>query len=157
MCWVVDYNQFSSFLYRLSLGQRIRGRVSSQKRKSFERAFLVLALSGTILVGSGYIYLYLQARYAFTSQAPLYGMWVEQNVAPYAATTIDIWPKAIVVQGHTVATQYRFNGDILSFNAGGREHRYRMLNDENTEMRLISAAHYNPTFRLSKKFKNDLR
>ncbi|MGO1296923.1 MAG: DUF2850 domain-containing protein [Vibrio sp.] len=131
--------------------------MSSQKRKYVERACIVFALIGTIVVGSGYVYLYLQARHVFTSQEQLYGMWVEQDVAPYAASTINIRSGTIMMQGHTVATQFRFNGEVLSFNAGGSEYRYRMLNDDHTQMRLISSANYNPTFRLSKKFKNDLR
>ncbi len=131
--------------------------MSSKRKKYLERLLIVAALMGTIVVGGGYIYLYLQARNFYTPQDSLYGVWVEQNVAPYSANTIEIRPDSITIQGHTVTTKYLFNGEVLSFSAGGIRQNYQMLNDKKTEMRLMSPDSYSPTYRLSEKYKNDLR
>lgn len=82
---------------------------------------------------------------------------MEQNVAPYAAQKIELEAKGVVIEGRVVTTSFDFNGRYLEYRIGDQEYRYKMLNEENTEMTLISPAHYNPTFQLSGKHQKNLR
>ncbi|MEF1170950.1 DUF2850 domain-containing protein, partial [Vibrio sinaloensis] len=45
----------------------------------------------------------------------------------------------------------------VEYRVGDSVRRYKMLNESFSEMKLVSQAHYQPVFRLSEKFKNNIR
>ncbi|ELE8119809.1 DUF2850 domain-containing protein [Vibrio fluvialis] len=129
-----------------------------RKRKAIERMLLSIALVGTIIVIVMVSNVFGRVADLFLPPiSDVYGLWVEQNVAPYAAQKIELEAKGVVIEGRVVTTSFDFNGRYLEYRIGDQEYRYKMLNEENTEMTLISPAHYNPTFQLSGKHQKNLR
>lgn len=131
---------------------------STNKKKWLERGLILAVLIGGAVVVSLYSEVFNRLASSFLpSKSDIYGVWVEQNVAPYAAQRITIQSDAIIIDGRMVTTLYTFDGRHLSFQVGDQTMQYRMMNDEHTEMRLVSSAHYNPTFYLSGKHQKNLR
>lgn len=129
-----------------------------RKRKAIERMLLSIALVGTVIVIVMVSNVFGRVADLFLPpKSDVYGLWVEQNVAPYAAQKIELEAKGVVIEGRVVTTSFDFNGRYLEYRIGEQEYRYKMLNEENTEMTLISPAHYNPTFQLSGKHQKNLR
>ncbi|WP_329604796.1 MULTISPECIES: DUF2850 domain-containing protein [Vibrio] len=131
--------------------------MAKDKKKIVEWSLLTFALVGTICVAVLYGFLYHKAQSALSPKKSIIGDWVEQNVAHYAAMTIEIRKNAIVIHGHTVTTDYDFDGVYLSYEVGGIEYKYKMADNSNTEMKLITPSYYNPVYRLSGKYKNNIR
>ena len=92
-----------------------------------------------------------------SAKKKVFGVWVEQDVASYSAHEISIGKGGISINGRLVATQFRFDGDVLIYQTGEGEFKYRMLDEENTEMMLVSDEPYNPKYRLLEKHKNHFR
>ncbi|MGR5065626.1 DUF2850 domain-containing protein [Photobacterium sp. DNB22_13_2] len=71
------------------------------------------------------------------------GMWLEQDVAPYAADSFEIRPEGVFVGGRQVNTQYQWDGSTLEYLKGGTLYSYSFLSG-----RLIrqSPAHYISSF-----------
>ncbi|MCA2016920.1 DUF2850 domain-containing protein [Vibrio tritonius] len=131
--------------------------MASRKTKILEWSLLGVAVLGTLIAALMYGHLYLKAQLLFAPEMAIHGRWVEQNVPSYSAQTIEVKKNAISVQGHTVTTRYKFDGTFLSYRAGGINYKFKMTNDELTEMKLISPSYYSPVFRLSEKYKNNIR
>lgn len=131
---------------------------STRNKKWLERILILAVVLGVSVVVLLYSQVFNRLADSFSpSKSDIYGLWIEQNVAPYAAQRIDVQADAIMIDGRMVTTHYDFNGRHLSFYIGDQKMEYRMLNDEYTEMRLVSKAHYNPTFQLSGKHQKNLR
>ncbi len=129
-----------------------------KKHKSLERLLMLVALLGTL--GAILLYSNLWGRISEQFQpakSEIHGVWIEQNVAPYAAQHIEIRDEAIMMNGHLVATHYSYNGRLLTFYVGDQKVEYQMLNAASTEMKLMSSHHYKPIFQLSGKHKKPLR
>lgn len=131
--------------------------MATRKTKILEWSLLAIAVLGTLIAALMYGHLYLKAQRFFTPEMAISGLWVEQDVAPYAAQTIEVRKNAISVQGHTVTTRYQFDGQYLTYRAGGINYKFKMTNQDLTEMKLISPSYYSPVFRLSGKYKNNIR
>ncbi|MCG3765973.1 DUF2850 domain-containing protein [Vibrio cincinnatiensis] len=128
------------------------------RNKSVERLFIAGALVGTVIAILLYSHLFGRLSGQFTPpKSTIYGVWVEQNVAPYMAQRIEVQPNAIIIDGRVVSTSYQYNGRYLSFTIADQPFQYQMLNEENTEMKLISSNRYNPIFQLSEKHKKNLQ
>ena len=56
-----------------------------RRRKVIERVLMALALVGTLSVFSLYGDIFSRISDYLTPKEQVYGVWVEQNVAPYAA------------------------------------------------------------------------
>ncbi|MCG3729238.1 DUF2850 domain-containing protein [Vibrio cincinnatiensis] len=128
------------------------------RKKSVERLLIAAALVGTVIVILLYSNLFGRITGHFAPpKSSIYGVWIEQNVAPYMAQKIEVQPNAIVIDGRVVSTTYQYNGRSLSFSIADKSFQYKMLNEENTEMRLVSPNRYNPIFQLSGKHKKNLQ
>lgn len=124
-----------------------------KSKKWVERSILI----GAIIVGIAAVMLstqlyqyYLAATYP---KSNVYGTWVEQNVAGYAASEFVLGPSGVSINGGIVDTQYEWDGTHLEFRVGDEVRRFRTLNETFTEMRQVSEPHYQPVFRVRKSQK----
>lgn len=127
------------------------------KKKLIERSILFFALIaavGFVLVANVFYQRYLEQTYP---KSDLYGTWVEQDVAGYATEEIVLGRAGVSINGGVVDTDYRFDGTHLEYQFGDETRRYKMLNSEFTEMKLVSEPHYQPIFRLTVKYKSNIR
>ncbi|OIQ25738.1 DUF2850 domain-containing protein [uncultured Vibrio sp.] len=128
------------------------------QRKKWREILVFLSIAVvSIAAVISYSFLYEKIRFSLVDQKSIHGVWIEQNVADYATNEITIDSDGINISGGVVATRYHFDGDILEYQTGGTLHRFRMLNEGNTEMMQISEAHYNPIYRLVEKHEEQLR
>ena len=82
-------------------------------------------------------------------KSELYGRWVEQDVAIYAANEFVLNGDGVSIGGGgVVATQFHWDGTYLKFNVGGKEHRFQAHNEAFTEMKQISESNYQPIYRI---------
>lgn len=126
------------------------------QRKTLERGLFAIAAGGTLLVVMLYGNMFTQlAALMQPAKSTIYGVWIEQDVAPYLAQKIEIRPDLVRVDGRVVTTSYQYDGRVLQYRVGGRDYQFT-IRDEGSEMTLISSAHYNPTFQLSGKDKKHL-
>lgn len=118
------------------------------KHKLVERSLMVLALVGTIAVVILYQGVFARMQAASTPKSMIYGTWVEQNVAHYAADEFVLNDRGVTVAGSVIATDFSFDGNYFKYRSAGKTYRFKMVNSDYTEMKLDSDAHYNPVFRL---------
>ena len=78
----------------------------------------------------------------------VYGKWVEQEVAPYAREVFELSERGVTVNGSTVATDFEFDGDALSYKFGSSVRRFEFIGQQHTEMKLDANVYYRPIFRL---------
>lgn len=71
------------------------------------------------------------------------GMWLEQDVAPYAADSFEIRPEGVFVNGRQVNTQYQWDGNTLEYLRGGTLYSYSFLSGRLIRQR---PAHYISSF-----------
>ncbi|MFM2589082.1 DUF2850 domain-containing protein [Vibrio sp. TBV020] len=120
----------------------------SGKKKLVERTFivgaLIAAITAVMLGGQLYDH-YLSVTYP---KSNVYGTWVEQDVASYAASEFVLSPTGVTIDGGIVATQYHWDGTYLEYSVGEEVRRFMVLNEKFTEMRQISEPHYQPVFRV---------
>ncbi|MDE1331015.1 DUF2850 domain-containing protein [Vibrio aestuarianus] len=128
-----------------------------RKRTVIERVLIVLALVGTVAVFSLYSDIFSRISDYLTPKEQVYGIWVEQNVAPYVAKHIELSQQGVMSGGRVLATSFDFDGHYLEYQIGDEHYRYKILNESYSEMTLVSSEHYNPTFQLSGKHKKNLR
>ncbi|ARC94123.1 hypothetical protein B6A42_21010 [Vibrio coralliilyticus] len=81
----------------------------------------------------------------------IYGTWVEQFVPSYTASTMNINQHGVSFGRGFVTTQLHFDGNYLEFHRGKQLWRFKMLNDEYTEMRLMNGSNYQPIYRIQKQ------
>jgi hypothetical protein len=130
--------------------------VSKGKKKFIERGILLLSIAaavGAVMLASTLYDYYLEKKYPNSS---LYGTWTEQDVATYAAEEIVLTPSGVAINGGIVDTRYSWNGTYLEFQVGNKTRRFKVLNEELTEIQLISEPHYQPVYRLSENYKNNI-
>ncbi|MCQ1058502.1 DUF2850 domain-containing protein [Photobacterium sp. ZSDE20] len=98
-------------------------------------ATVVLALLLAIL---------LDGSKAYSNNLPdINGMWLEQDVAPYAADSFEIRPEGVFVGGRQVNTQYQWDGSTLEYLKGGTLYSYSFLSGRFIRQR---PAHYISSF-----------
>ena len=103
-------------------------------RKWVERSLMLTALIGTFAVLMMYGDLITRYVNPPIPKSTIYGKWVEQDVAP--------------VRGSTVATDFEFDGDTLSYKVGSTVRTFEFTDQHYAEIKLDSNAHYLPVFRL---------
>ncbi|TDR70984.1 uncharacterized protein DUF2850 [Photobacterium lutimaris] len=81
---------------------------------------------------------------AHSSHIPdINGMWLEQDVAPYAADSFEIRPEGVFVDGRQINTQYQWDGSTLEYLKGGTLYSYSFLSGRLIRQR---PAHYVSSF-----------
>ncbi|MGY3570552.1 DUF2850 domain-containing protein [Vibrio paucivorans] len=139
------------------------GSASDKRTPKSKKRWLEISVLAAIVVVLGLMFATFGSLYDKISQSfwppqeSVYGTWVEQDVAGYAAQEIIIGAEGIFIQGGVVSTEFVFDGKFLSFTTGEGSFKYEMLNEQYTEMKLATDAYYQPTFRLLEKHKNNLR
>ncbi|MGD8232546.1 DUF2850 domain-containing protein [Vibrio sp. TRT 1302] len=126
--------------------------VSKGKKKFIERAILLLAIVaavGAVMLANVLYDFYLEKKYP---KSNLYGTWTEQNVASYSAEAFVVTPAGVAIDGGVVDTHYSWNGTYLEYQVGDKTRRFKVLNEELTELQLISEPHYQPVYRLSENY-----
>ncbi|MCZ4295408.1 DUF2850 domain-containing protein [Vibrio sinaloensis] len=126
--------------------------VSKGKKKLIERAILLLAIVaavGAVMLANVLYDFYLEKKYP---KSNLYGTWTEQNVASYSAEAFVVTPAGVAIDGGVVDTHYSWNGTYLEYQVGDKTRRFKVLNEELTELQLISEPHYQPVYRLSENY-----
>ncbi|MDN3681399.1 DUF2850 domain-containing protein [Vibrio tapetis subsp. quintayensis] len=76
----------------------------------------------------------------------IFGTWVEQNVADYAADSFVVKKNGIFIDGRQVTTQFTFDGVRLEFDLGAEHHRFEVRNSAMTQLKRVSPAHYESVF-----------
>ncbi len=120
-------------------------------KKILERTLLILAIAGTIWAAFLYGDVIGRVKELIAPKETVYGVWVEQNVASYSTRVVEIGPDGIMMEGRVYTTKFNYDGHYLEFSVAGQNYKYKMMNEENTEMKQISDAPYNPIFHLSDK------
>ncbi len=112
---------------------------------------MAVAVTGAIALGLLLAGLFDNAIAQDKHLPDIYGIWTEQDVAPYAADSFEIRPEGVFVNGRQVNTQYQWDGNKLEYFRGEDLYTYSYLSG-----RLIrqSPAHYISTF---SRQKMDLR
>ncbi len=116
-----------------------------------DRTLLILAIAGTIWAAFLYGDVIGRVKELIAPKETVYGVWVEQNVASYSTRVVEIGPDGIMMEGRVYTTKFNYDGHYLEFSVAGQNYKYKMMNEENTEMKQISDAPYNPVFHLSDK------
>ncbi|BBM63977.1 MULTISPECIES: DUF2850 domain-containing protein [Vibrio] len=120
----------------------------SMIRKWIERSLMLSAIVGSIVAFM--LYGDLIARYINPpiDESIVYGKWIEQDVAPYAREEFVLSSGGVAVNGAIVATEFEFDGDSLSYKVGSTVRKFEFINQQHSEMKLDSNAHYLPVFRI---------
>lgn len=129
------------------VGTAIRVKFSHWLEQSWGISFLtIITIVASVLV------IYLSAVLIAKWRAPathiIYGTWVEQFVPSYTASTMNISQHGVSFGRGFVTTQLNFDGDYLEFYRGKQLWRFKVLNDEYTEMRLMNESNYQPIYRI---------
>ncbi|MFB9214721.1 DUF2850 domain-containing protein [Vibrio sinaloensis] len=132
-------------------------KTSSNKKRVIERTLQLLFLAALAVVIALTIPLYNYYLSVTFPKSNVYGTWVEQNVASYSAEEFVLGPSGVSINGGIVDTEYSFDGAFVEYRVGESVRRFQVLNENFTEMKLISQPHYQPVYRLSEKFKNNIR
>ncbi|AMF97290.1 MULTISPECIES: DUF2850 domain-containing protein [Vibrio] len=120
----------------------------STLRKWTERSLMLTALVGTIAVLLMYGDLITRYVNPPIPKSTVYGKWVEQDVAPYAREEFILSERGVMVRGSTVATDFEFDGDSLSYKVGSTVRTFEFVGQHYAEMKLDANAHYLPVFHL---------
>ncbi|MHA2848802.1 DUF2850 domain-containing protein [Vibrio harveyi] len=120
----------------------------STLRKWTERSLMLTALVGTIAVLLMYGDLITRYVNPPIPKSTVYGKWVEQDVAPYAREEFILSERGVMVRGSTVATDFEFDGDSLSYKVGSTVRTFKFVGQHYAEMKLDANAHYLPVFHL---------
>ncbi|EMK6937372.1 DUF2850 domain-containing protein [Vibrio cholerae] len=127
---------------------------SKSKALSKERLLLLLAILGTSYVLMLYSNLFGRLQEQWFPKSELYGIWIEQDVAPYAAQKITIGTQGIVLNGRLVTTHFNYDGARLEFMVNGLPYQFEIML-EKKQMKQRSSANYQPVYQLSEKVKNN--
>lgn len=121
--------------------------------------YLLISLFVAGVVGIGYLSVELSNRYQNykTPKSLVFGTWVEQNVAPYVADSFLISSRGIQINGGVITTEFKFDGKHLEFTSGDVTRHFQLLNEEMTQMKLLTDHQYQPVYLLREKHKNDIR
>ncbi|AJR07608.1 hypothetical protein H744_2c0897 [Photobacterium gaetbulicola Gung47] len=104
---------------------------------------MAIAATGAVALGLLLAGLFDNAVAQENNLPNIYGVWVEQDVAPYAADRFEIRPEGVFVGGRQVNTQYQWDGSKLEYLKGETRYSYSFVSG-----RLIrqSPAHYTSSF-----------
>lgn len=104
---------------------------------------MAIAATGAVALGLLLAGLFDNAVAQENNLPNIYGVWVEQDVAPYAADRFEIRPEGVFVGGRQVNTQYQWDGSKLEYLKGETRYSYSFVSG-----RLIrqSPAHYISSF-----------
>ncbi|KHT63133.1 hypothetical protein RJ45_13710 [Photobacterium gaetbulicola] len=104
---------------------------------------MAIAVTGAVALGMLLAGLFDNAVAQESNLPDIYGVWVEQDVAPYAADRFEIRPEGVFVGGRQVNTQYQWDGNKLEYLKGETRYSYSFVAG-----RLIrqSPAHYISSF-----------
>ncbi|ASK54641.1 hypothetical protein CEQ48_07420 [Vibrio tarriae] len=127
---------------------------SKSKALSKERLLLLIAILGSSYVFMLYSNLFGRLQEQWFPKSELYGIWIEQNVAPYAAQKITIGSQGIVLNGRLVTTHFNYDGARLEFTVNGQPYQFEIML-EKKQMKQRSSANYQPVYQLSEKVKNN--
>ncbi|WP_158119953.1 DUF2850 domain-containing protein [Vibrio metoecus] len=127
---------------------------SKSKALSKERLLLLIAILGSSYVFMLYSNLFGRLQEQWFPKSELYGIWIEQDVAPYAAQKITIGSQGIVLNGRLVTTHFNYDGARLEFTVNGQPYQFEIML-EKKQMKQRSSANYQPVYQLSEKVKNN--
>ena len=124
----------------------------SNSGKIFENTALICAIVVTVIflsMSSKLYQLYMEKAYP---KSEIYGAWVEQNVASYAADMFMLNKSGVIIKGKVISTNYDWDGASLKYQIGDKERRFKVKKNEPDfmEIQLISEPHYKPIFRMAK-------
>ena len=91
-------------------------------------AYILLSL--VFVVGSVFLGFHAMSIADDNKQASneiILGVWVEDDVARHSADTLHISPEGVYWNEDFISTQFDFNEDILTFDKGGEEQRYKYI------------------------------
>ncbi len=137
---------------KIAISNRDNMAINSQlgkNKKTLERSLLILAVVGTIWAVFLYGDVIGRVKEVIAPKETIYGVWVEQNVASYSTRRLEIGPEGITMEGRVYTTNFDFDGRYLKFSVSDQDYKFKMMNEENTEMKQISSAPYNPIFHLA--------
>ncbi|WP_100752858.1 DUF2850 domain-containing protein [Vibrio salilacus] len=130
--------------------------LSRGNKKIIERTIVIVALFFAVVVVVLADKLYDRYLAKVYPKSAIYGIWVEQNVAAYSTDKFMLSSAGVAVDGGVVDTHFDWNGSYLEYNVGDKVRRYKVLNEQMTEIQLVSEAHYQPVFRLSRKYQDNI-
>lgn len=126
-------------------------RLSRRKLKLVERVIVIgalfVAVSALILASQLYD-VYLEKAYP---KSNIYGTWVEQDVADYSRESFMLSAAGVTVNGGVIDTEFDWDGSYLEYQMGEKTRRFKVLNEQFTQIQLVSQPHYQPVYRLSEK------
>nr|WP_251372893.1 DUF2850 domain-containing protein [Vibrio gigantis] len=79
------------------------------------------------------------------SSDPIFGLWVEDDVAGHSVDTLFITQEGIYWNENLISTQFELDGGFLIFKKGGEEQRYQYDQTRGQLVRLNS-HYYKATF-----------
>lgn len=101
-------------------------------------------IGGLILLGAMVFGVELEQKMFQPEPLPdIFGVWTEQEVAPYAADSFEVRPSGIFVDGRQVNTHYQWDGHVLEYTLGEQTYTYTFLADQLIRQR---PAHYTSAF-----------
>ncbi|MDO6707772.1 DUF2850 domain-containing protein [Photobacterium sp. 1_MG-2023] len=105
----------------------------------------MLTILGTGLALSGFLAVGAAKGELFTAspEPSIFGIWVEQDVAPYAADKFEVRQNGVYVSGRLISTTYGWDGSRLSYQMGGETYQYTF---EEGQFIRQKPAHYVSTF-----------
>lgn len=126
----------------------------SSLQKWVERSLMLVVAVGVVFVAYAYFELYQRYREQNMPKDRLYGMWVEQEVAPYMADRFVIGKRGVLINGAVVSTDFKFDGQYFEYNSGGKQIKFILLDENLSKMKLVSDLPYQPVYQLSGSLKN---
>ncbi|ENM5925281.1 DUF2850 domain-containing protein [Vibrio mimicus] len=121
---------------------------------SKERLLLLIALLGTVYVFMLYSNIFGRLQDQWFPKSELYGLWIEQNVAPYAAQKIMISSQGVIMNGRLVTTHFEYNGNLLEFMVNDQKYEFD-TQLEKKMMKQHSSSNYQAVYQLSENVKNN--
>ncbi|RJX74317.1 DUF2850 domain-containing protein [Vibrio sinensis] len=135
-----------------------RSRFRSRNKLSIKEIFMWLIII-VLFVGMLKVTTLLAKTYQ-ENQHPdseVYGVWQEKDVAPYAAEQLIFTQDGVVFEGGVIDTNFYFDGKYLEYQHGDTLRRFKFLNKDLTEMKMLLSSGYQPVFQMSEKFQNNIR
>ncbi|MDD1783798.1 DUF2850 domain-containing protein [Enterovibrio sp. ZSDZ35] len=83
-------------------------------------ALFVVLVGGTI----GFLVANDIPIFSKVDQSAIYGEWIEQGVAPYAADRFEVRKDGIYVKGARATSHYEFTGSKLIYTVGNKTYLY---------------------------------
>lgn len=105
----------------------------------------VFLLMGSIVVGAlGFLFAQQTDVFKEVDESGIYGEWVEQEVAPYAADRFEIRKDGIYINGRRSTTDFDYDGAKLIYTIGAQEFVFKM--DDEKRFQREKPHHYSSYF-----------